>query len=82
MSTVKPVKTAVIGCGTISRAYLDNMSARFQILDVVACCDIVPQKAAETAEKYHIQALTTEEIKSDPSIEIVVNLTIPTPIMK
>lgn len=77
MNAVKPVKTAVVGCGMISRFYLENMSTRFKILEVVACCDIVPEKAAETAERYHIQALTMEEIAEDPSIEIVVNLTVP-----
>lgn len=77
MDNVKPVKTAIVGCGTISRAYLEAMIHQFKILDVVACCDIKPQKAAETAEKYRLRALTIEELKNDPSIEIAVNLTIP-----
>jgi predicted dehydrogenase len=74
---INPVKTAIVGCGVISKSYLDTMTSKFNILDVVACCDLDEAKAQTTAEKYGIQALSIEEILADKSIELVVNLTTP-----
>lgn len=75
---IKPVKTAVIGCGMISDAYLSTMINKFKILDVVGCYDRNQEKARAKAEKYDIKALTLKEILADETIEIVVNLTQPT----
>ena len=74
---IKPVKTAVIGCGSISNAYLDTMINKFRILDVVGCYNRTPEKAQNQAQKYGIKALSLEELLEDPSIEIVVNLSTP-----
>lgn len=75
---IKPVKTAIVGCGMISDAYLSTMMKKFKILDLVGCCDLNVERAREKAQKYGIKALTLEEILADESIEIVVNLTTPT----
>ena len=75
---IQPVKTAVVGCGMISDAYLNTMIHKFKILDVVGCCDRNVEKAQTMAQKYGIKVLTIEEILADASIEIVVNLTTPT----
>ncbi len=75
---IQPVKTAIVGCGVISDAYLNTMINKFKILDVVGCCDRNPEKAETTAQKYGIKVLTLDEILADDSIEIVVNLTTPT----
>ncbi len=74
---IQPVTTAVVGCGMISDAYLSTMINKFDILDVVGCCNRSPAKAHEKARKYGIRVLTMEEILADPSIELVVNLTTP-----
>jgi len=74
---LKPVKTAVVGCGNISDAYLNTMINRFKVLDVVGCCDRHPEKTQKMAQKYGIKALTIEAILADDSIEMVVNLTAP-----
>lgn len=74
---IQPVKTAVVGCGMISDAYLTTMINKFKILDVVGCCDRNPEKAKAMAQKCGIKVLTLEEILVDDSIEIVVNLTTP-----
>lgn len=71
----KRVRTAVIGCGMISNKYFENITKRFHILDIVGCSDIVSEKSAASAEKYGIRQMTNEEILSDPSIELVLNLT-------
>ena len=74
---IKPVKTAVVGCGAISDAYLSTMINRFKILEVVGCCDRNPEKAQAQASKYNLKVLSIEEILADDSIELVVNLTAP-----
>ena len=74
---IRPVKTAVVGCGNISDSYLKTMLNRFKVLDVVGCCDRNPDKAQAKAQKYGIKTLSIEEILADDSIEMVVNLTTP-----
>jgi predicted dehydrogenase len=77
MSSYKPVKVAVIGCGMISDIYIDTMINRFDILEVVGCYDVNKENAERTSQKYNIKTLTMEDILVDDSIEIVVNLTPP-----
>ena len=77
MMNIQPVKTAIVGCGAISDAYLNTMINRFRILDVVGCCDRNPPKAQAAAQKYGIEVLSMEQILADDAIEIVVNLTAP-----
>jgi len=74
---IQPVKTAIVGCGMISEAYLSTMTQKFKILEVVGCCDLDKAKAKAKAQEYGIQALTMAEMVEDPSIELVVNLTTP-----
>lgn len=78
MKEFKPVKTALIGCGVISKAYLENTVKQFKILDVVGCSDLIPERSAQRAEEFGIRQMTNEEILSDPSIELVINTTYPT----
>jgi predicted dehydrogenase len=74
---IKPVKTAVVGCGGISDAYLSTMANKFKILELAGCCDLNAQRAQEKAQKYGISVLSMEQILADDSIELVVNLTTP-----
>ena len=66
MKGIKKVKTAVIGCGAISRIYFENMTNGFEILEVAGCCDLNRQLAGDTAAAYDIPVLTMEEILGDP----------------
>lgn len=78
MAQIKKVKAAIIGCGTIcNRIYAPNLMEKFHIIDLVACADRIPERAASLAEKYGLKQKTNEEIYNDPEIEIVVNLTCP-----
>nr|MBA2677717.1 Gfo/Idh/MocA family oxidoreductase [Ktedonobacteraceae bacterium] len=70
------VKIGVIGCGTISDIYF-QVCQSFENLDIVACADLISASAQAKAEKYGMQALSVAELLADPSIEIVINLTIP-----
>jgi len=71
-----PVKVGLIGCGRISDVYFRNLKA-FPITDLVACADLIPERAQAKAVQYGCQARTVEEIVADPEIEIILNLTIP-----
>ncbi len=62
----------------ISNTYIRNLSRLFQIIDLVAVCDIIPEAAEEKARLHGIKkTMTLEEIAADKSIELVVNLTGP-----
>lgn len=72
------VKTAVVGCGSISNIYIRNLKELFTIIDLVALCNRTKGKAEDKAAQFGIpKVMTLEEIASDPEIELVVNLTAP-----
>jgi len=74
---IERTKVGVIGCGAISGAYL-GAGERYDILEIVACADLMPERARARAEEFNIpKACTVDELLADPDIAIVVNLTIP-----
>ena len=78
MKNIKPVKTAVIGCGMISNIYIRNLKDLFHIIDLTAVCDIRLESAQEKAAAYGIETvMTMEEVAASDEIELVVNLTGP-----
>jgi predicted dehydrogenase len=66
----------IIGCGNISDIYL-KAGSKFPILHITACADIDQQRAQAKANQYNIHALSVDELLSDPSIDLIINLTIP-----
>jgi len=67
----------VIGCGTVSDAYLRNLTASAQV-EVVACSDLFRERAEARAQQFGIgRVCSREELLADPAIELVVNLTVP-----
>ncbi len=75
---MKKAKIGVIGCGNISRIYLKNLTQVFDVAEVVACADLIPERAQAKAQEFNIpEACSVEELLNNPAIEIVVNLTIP-----
>ncbi|MCX5642962.1 MAG: Gfo/Idh/MocA family oxidoreductase [Candidatus Omnitrophica bacterium] len=75
----KQIKIGVIGCGNISGIYLNNFRKLFNFLDIIACADLDPAKSRARADEFNIpRACTVKKLLSDPDIDIVVNLTIPT----
>jgi len=74
---IRKIKTAIIGCGMISQAYMEFFSKRTQIIDLVACCDLDKVRAKEKATEFGIKVMTFEEIINDSEIELVINLTNP-----
>jgi len=73
--SLKPVKVALIGSGAISYTYLKTLSGGFNIVELVGCSDIIPERSKARAETFGIRQMTNEEILNDPDIEIVLNTT-------
>lgn len=71
-----PTKVGIIGCGNISGIYFKS-GQTFEIIDIVACADLVKERAEAKAEEFGCKAMTVEELLADPEIQIVMNLTIP-----
>jgi predicted dehydrogenase len=68
----------IVGCGKISGIYLKNLTQRFANTRVVACADLVADRARKAAEEHGVaKACTVEELLRDPEVAIVLNLTIP-----
>lgn len=71
------VRVGVIGCGAISGAYL-GMAKNFPIVEMAACADLDSAKAKAAAEKFGIpKVASVEEVIKDPSIDVILNLTVP-----
>lgn len=74
---MEPVQVGLVGCGFISGIYLQN-SRIFRSFEVVACADLIRERAEKRAEEYKVpKVVSTEEIMVDPDIKIVLNLTTP-----
>src|SRR5918998_2834689 len=72
-----PVKVGVVGCGKISGIYLEN-GATFDDIEIVACSDLVLERAEQQAKAYGVpEACSPEELLADEEVEIVLNLTVP-----
>jgi predicted dehydrogenase len=74
---MKPVKLGVVGCGNISGIYCKN-AKQLQALDLVACADLIRERAeAKAAELGIPRVLSPEDLYADPEIEMVLDLTVP-----
>jgi predicted dehydrogenase len=75
---VDKAKVGVIGCGNISDVYIKNLTTRFGNIEVAAVADVVAERAAAQAAAHGVpRACTVEELLADPSIDVVLNLTVP-----
>jgi len=56
---------------------LEN-GATFEDIEIVACSDLVPERAAAQAEAFGVtKACSPEELLADEEVEVVLNLTVP-----
>ena len=76
MNSESPKKLGIIGCGTISSAYV-KATKTFPVLELRACADLNPEAARKAAEAWDIEALSVDELLARDDIDIVLNLTIP-----
>ena len=49
----RKVRVGVIGCGSVSRMYLPNLSA-CPFVELVSTCDIIPERAERAAAKFKV----------------------------
>lgn len=72
---IQKINIGIIGSGAISDIYLDNLTSRFSNVQVSAISSRGMASAQKKAEKYHIRALTNDQMLADPDIDIIVILT-------
>ncbi|HYG75830.1 MAG TPA: Gfo/Idh/MocA family oxidoreductase [Planctomycetota bacterium] len=71
------VRTGIIGCGNISKAYILTAQS-FPILELAAVADIDVERAKAKALEFNVpRGCSVEALLTDKSIELVINLTIP-----
>ena len=71
-------KVGIVGCGSISGIYFKAGETYKNDIEIVACADLVHERAKEKAREHGVpKACTTEKLLNDPDVEIVVNLTVP-----
>ncbi len=71
------LQVGLIGCGTISAIYLKNRHW-FETFDLVACADLDQERAEARAKEFKVpRACTVAELLADPTISVVLNLTVP-----
>lgn len=73
---MKKTKVGIVGCGMISDTYF-NASKKFNMIEVVACSDIIPSRSKAKEEAHGVPAMTNDELFAQKDIEIVLNLTPP-----
>jgi predicted dehydrogenase len=66
----------IIGCGNISEAYLKAASG-FPVLAIQGLADIRREATEARASQFGLKAMSVEDMLADPSVAIIVNLTIP-----
>ncbi|HYZ72623.1 MAG TPA: Gfo/Idh/MocA family oxidoreductase, partial [Chthoniobacterales bacterium] len=74
MTNFEPKRVGIIGAGYISAAYLKSNFPQFKI---VACADAIQENANARAKEFGIRAMSVNDLLADPSIEVILNLTIP-----
>ena len=75
-SETTPANIGIIGCGSIFHAYAQGCR-RFRLLNLKACADISADAAAAKSKEFDVPACSIAELLADPSIEVVINLTVP-----
>jgi predicted dehydrogenase len=74
------IKTAIVGCGSVSGSYLPHMTA-CPYIEMVSVCDIVVERAEQRAKKFNVPNFYDhiDKMLAGPDFEFLVNLTgIPT----
>ncbi|MBN1865519.1 MAG: Gfo/Idh/MocA family oxidoreductase [Victivallales bacterium] len=70
------MKVGVIGCGNISGAYFKAIRT-FGNIQITACADLNMDAAKAKASEFDVKPLSVDQMLSDNSIDIILNLTTP-----
>src|SRR5438309_343270 len=77
-SATRPAGVGIVGCGNISRRYINGM-ARFPELELIGCVDRVVELAQAVAAEFGLRAYDSgQQLLADEAIDVVVNITPPT----
>ena len=69
------MNVGVVGAGAISDIYLKNLTTLFPQIKVISVCANHIENAKKKAELYGIEAVTPDEMFSDPRTDLIVILT-------
>jgi predicted dehydrogenase len=73
----EPLNVGIVGCGTISGAYLTTL-AQLGTVTVVAVADLDRSRAESVARSHSgVRAVGVDDLMSDSTVELVLNLTVP-----
>lgn len=72
-----PLNIGFIGTGNIAPAYITGCGKYPELVKVTTVADMNMARAQEFAATHGLRAVTVDELLADPSIDIVVNLTVP-----
>lgn len=73
-----PLRVGLIGCGNISNAYFRGIKPFPKLVQIVACSDVDLARAQAKAKEHGVaKAGSVSDILSDPEIDLILNLTIP-----
>ncbi len=70
------LKVGLIGTGDIAPAYMRGC-APFDIINIVACADILPDKAEAFATAHGLNAYSVDDLLARGDIDIIINATVP-----
>ena len=74
--SIDRIGVAIVGCGNIASSYAKNI-ATYPEIRFIGCADVDPERAAKLAGEYGVTAYSSvEALLEDPTIDVVVNLTV------
>jgi predicted dehydrogenase len=73
---IRPARVGIVGCGNVTDLYLPGV-ARFPSIELAACADLDPAKAADLSARGGFPAMAVDALLAEPSIEVILVLTPP-----
>ena len=70
------MRVGIIGCGNISETYF-NCQNIYNNFNIISCADIDSDVAKKSAENFNVKAQSVEDLLTNPEIDLIINLTIP-----
>ena len=69
-------RIGIVGVGSISGIYLENITNKFQNIEIIGVCDLIRERAERAVEKYNIPKLyeTMHDMFADPDVDLVLNI--------
>ena len=65
------LRFAVVGCGVIAPTHVRALRELADRAEVVACSDVIPERAQALAAEFGLTAKPYEDVLADPTIDVV-----------